>query len=268
MAMVSFVSMMNPRLDLDLLPQWINHYAACGFDRYTVYLHQDGLNDQHCVDAMVLLRGVGWEVETVAGEFNNGLLIERTLQLHRDSLDPMDVMVIADSDEFHDISPQLYHEMVRRYVYVTGQLVDRWKPGPLQEVDGRPLQEQYPCRGSLLQAIRLQYGITDDHWEFPQSKVLFSRVNLPVMLNGSHRFRKKVSDGVPHVGGIDVDHYSWRPSAIKRICTKSYFPHWWVVRVMDYFNVPKDDPDYLQYLDRCEERGRRMEEIAAMTVGR
>ena len=249
--MILFAAFVNPALEWDMLPSWMAYYGACKFDRYHCVLHATEDNGDYVDTARKTLRGAGWETSVVEGTFGNGMLQNLHLGALRQALSPMDVMVVADGDEIHDIEPDDYRSITRGYTYAHGMTVDRWADTLRNAQAGPcPLDEQYPHRSNIFDHIRKRDGLSAGAWMYDENrpKVLFSRAFLPINLGGSHAFTGLHPSGTYHVlSGLDIEHYRWRGSAIDRIMTRGYFPSCWIEKLMDHFGVAGDDERRIRF---------------------
>ena len=247
--MNEFAALFRADYDIDILEHWIHHYLNFDFDGYRVYLHVVPENVSVTRDAMLMLMEHGFEVFTVEGDFNNGELRQTCLNSFRCSLEKDDMLITADSDEFHAIDPQTYKSSLIQYDCIAGTLIDRYDTTLHDAVKNIPLPVQYPIEGQVFDTMmKKHFGVLtqaqrDNLWPpVICNKVMASKAKYSVSLGGSHgvvcnEFEKPVINDVP----FPVHHYTWRKSLIERMCGKTYYTaaHIWYVN--DYFNN-KDIP--------------------------
>jgi hypothetical protein len=259
--MIVLVSLVDPGLDLDLLPHWIRYYQAAHLDRYAVRLHhKPGVNDEEVIIAQELLAKAGWERDTVQGDFCNGLLQRQVIERIRLELSPGDCVVAVDSDEFQDVSD--YREALADHDLVTGRFVDRWDTTLHTAMPFPSLDRQYPKCGNIFAAALFSSGLKNAEWmvePINQSKVLAFRNRLPVNTQGSHDGPS--TRNLPRrLEGRDVHHYSWRRGFVRRMISgKSYFSPMTIASLLKLFSVEPGDPDrvlFQEWVDRRQaERG-------------
>ncbi len=255
--MILFCSLIEPSLDIDMMPQWLRYYTDCSFDRYVIWLHDNGLNADARARAEELLKDHGWEYTTVTGEFRNGMLQAQLFQALRDTLHPEDRMVCADSDEVHDIEPGLYRTIALEHDYICGSLIDRWAPQALRDAHPDiPLDVQYPCSGDLYDEARKFVGGSGKFWDFHviTNKILCSKAAMPLTCDGSHGLFPITHEPdeytrLSHLSNVNVWHYSWRGSALRRMMTKTYHQLWIIDSIVKFFGLAPDEPRILELRD-------------------
>lgn len=259
--MIAFVNLIDPGLDYDLLPFWVAHYANAQIDRFVMFLHRKPReNDEECDQAASLFRNAGWEVSEAQGDFSCGALQKTCIDRIRDTLGPDDIVVTADSDEFHDLSD--YRQRMESCDLITGTLIDRWDSTLHKALAGTPLSVQYPLRGDIYQACVRHYDLdpSNPQWAVPvnQTKVLAYRNRVPVRAQGSHN-HPSLRESFKEEGGHAVEHYSWRTGFAGRMAQKGYFPPMFVMALLGMFNVKQTDKDWETFTkwhaQRQRERG-------------
>lgn len=249
-----FASLVNPRLDIDLLPFWIAYYKACKFDRYVIVLHDDGKNLYERSRAEIMFEYAGWEIQTVGGEFNNGEIQGKALTAIRDSLEGDYYFCVADSDEFWDIPPQIVKEIAIQYDYLSGSLIDRWGEKAISASIADTLKEYYPHEGNIFEAAVARKGIDPlkvGNLEFDtiRSKILCARKGVNVNLIGSHVLENPncvFTNGCKY----KVLHYSWRDSSLERMLTKTYIPTAVMAAVLEMLGESSDTPIGMKLVEK------------------
>lgn len=246
---VHFGALVAPDYDIDILPHWIRHYVAYGFDTYTVYLHSPLGNTEAYEQARHLLSEYGFQVRDTRNEkFGNGSLRSSVMREIAKALPARDSLITADSDEIQDV-PIEYRELAIKYDYIEGRLLDCYDDTLHIARDVIPLQVQYPHRGDVEQEVLKSVDVkTRQAWPLcRKSKILCARANMPVAYAGSHVIftTNKVYKRYPFI--FDVQHYSWRHSIVKRMAGKDYFRAEHIWYVMKFF-----EPDDKRILENPE----------------
>jgi hypothetical protein len=241
--MIIFASFIRAALDCDLLPAWVAHYLACRFDRYAVFLHDVPGEEAHTDHAAKVFSDNGFEVNTVGGEYRNGTLQKAALESFHGTLDKNDTLVMADSDEFHDVKPKNYRNLCDEFDAVHGPMVDRWTETGLCRADSRKaLNAQYPNSGNLYDWIREQHGLSDPIWNMgiPHEKFLCVKVKYAWDLNGGHGIEGEQPPQDSIMRGVKIMHYTWREGILERMAQKTYFSPFWIGAIANHFNVGED----------------------------
>jgi hypothetical protein len=245
---------MAPHLDLDILPFWIAHYAAFDFDRYAVTLHVCPGNLKQAAQARSLISGAGWECYDITGDFACGALREKALLHIQKSLDPMSILVTADSDEFQDVPPNEYRTLALANDALYGELVDRWDDTLHTARLGVPLHEQYPHEGNIWEQLRGGMPIEP-------RKIMACKAGMPLLLQGSHDFTpdfkeriRKVETVLKISQGYKILHYTWKSGIIGRMAMKNYIPINHILGFLEMFKVPRSDPLWDEQIQRAQQR--------------
>lgn len=254
---VVFTSFFCPKLDVDLLPFWVKHYIEYFFDRYAVIMHRVDGDDEQAEQAKMILHDAGFETGEVYGMYNNGELQEHYLKRFRDTLDKDDRQVIADSDEFHQM-PFSYRELAKEYDIIDGSMVECWGDTLHDIMPGVPLHVQYPHSGDIFGAI-LPNAVGGWKFDPPKTKILSSKVSMPVALNGSHGMYPKPAHGTyTRFPDRLVHHYTCRPGYISRLAGKSYVPLWVITAMAGFFKLSPDCEESKMIARRISERHKLM----------
>lgn len=248
---IHFASLVGAGIDTDLLPFWINHYSKCGFDSYTVYLHSVKGGDEVLIETATLFGKHGWTARLAPQErFRNGGLRQKVLNQHLSTLDPRDSLVTADSDEFHDIHPRIYRDMVEEYHCIGGKLVDRYDTTLHDAGIGEPLDLQFPLTEPLDEIFddrakrRVYPEVICTPWpKTSRHKILAARCFMNVNFIGSHHLEcagadREIPESIHGFKAAAVKHYSWRSTVFDRMRPKSYYDarHLWCVGKQ--FSIP------------------------------
>lgn len=272
--MYVFVSLVEPSLDLDILPFWIEHYHRAKLDRYIIRIHRrPGVNDEQVLEAIRLFELYGWEWELVEGLFNNGALQKHVIDAIRDTLSPRDIVVAADSDEFHactDYRSMFSYAFGEKGIEVAiGSFVDRWDSTIHRAVPRIPLDHQYPLKGDIYEAVREYCGgaETDGNWQAPinKTKVLAFRNSAPVCCQGFHD-APQLQDLNREIGHT-VYHYSWRSGFVGRMLGKSYHTPWFIGGLLAMFGVGPEDRERRKFEEWAEARQRERGWVASTPLG-
>ena len=255
--MIVFSTFIDPALDLDLLPQWIRHYKNYCFDRYHAIVHVKplALKDHRFLSGWKMLRDAGFETSEAMGPYGNGILQRSAMAEFKASLSPDDTLVLADSDEFHDM-PDDYRDMALDCDCIAGNLFDRWDDDLHDAGADTPLVAQYPHQGDIYEHIRKKYNLTAGNWQWKRqsTKMLSHKVKFTLELSGNHF----LSPGGPKpeitMDGMRIWHYTWRSGIIKRIMSRSYNPEWWTFQLMTHFGIGGDSDDYRAAVKLHQER--------------
>jgi hypothetical protein len=234
---------------MDLLRHWAKHYMEYRFDSYRIYLHtrhdMDHASRSCFVDEMKRFYNFDATFIPDTPEFKCGSLRQKVIDGYRKTLPENDYLVVADSDEFHDIPKDDYREMILSHDAVTGSLVDRWSDTLSYCRQNIPPFGQYPREGNFLDEF-------DPPLEFAPvfTKVLSSRANIPVSFIGSHfispSYAKKHEGDLEIMNGRKVLHFTYRDSFIRRMCERPYYRYDDVMRICRYFRVPSSTMEWVQ----------------------
>ena len=233
---VHFASLFGVDCDMDLAYHWIEHYRAYHFNSYSVWLHSASGNTSNIATAKRLFTAKGFLVTIVKGKFRDGGLRQTCLENFRESLDPTDYLVTADSDEFHDM-PWDYALYIREYDIVFGRLVDRYDHTLHAARPDELLSYQFPfsgdVEGEIIKTVSPRYAA---NWpRVKKDKIMASRADIRVAFGGSHQLESEPVRELHYTKVNRVFHYSWRDSIIERMAGKNYFhaAHVWYVH--DFF---------------------------------
>lgn len=247
---IHFASLVCPEYDHDIIEPWAAHYAAFGFDTYSVFLHYPTGDFSRKNYAEQVMRAHGFRIVDTLGpdsEFREGKLRHKLLTEFQEALSAGDKMVVADSDEFHDVGRD-YADIVREYDIVTGHLVDRFDITAHEADPEKALIEQYPFFGRMHDIIRTKF-LEDAGGNFPpvkSEKILSVSKHVPVWYGGSHSvMQTRTSDRICP-SDFHVLHYSWRRNIIKRMAGKRYYKpiHMWYV--MKMFGIEEPPAEFWQ----------------------
>lgn len=236
-AMIVFSSFIRAVYDRDILPAWIAHYRKFLFDRYTVFLHDVEGEEQYTEEARSIFQEEGYEIGILKGSYDNGALQASALESLRLSLKNDDYMVVADSDEFHDM-PQDYCDIIKKYEIVRGSMIDKWTTRGLPS-GGTDIHALYPESGYLWDyLVKLEKISRDLVLDLPRNKLMAFRAFWPVNMNGCHIVKgSRVADPNIMLDGQRIDHFTWRKGILKRMAGKSYFHSSHIAVIMNYFNI-------------------------------
>lgn len=236
--------------DKDMIPHWIPHYLSMGFNSYMVYVHSPAGEGQYYVN---LFRNRGMNATEISGEFYTGNLRARILSTHHNSLSHNDWLFTVDSDEIFDL-PVCWRDMLEDYDVFETTSIERWADGVRKADPFKPLSEQYPLSGYLMQEIN------------PDSvavctKILGARRSVRVDYTGSHvycgvydtpvrkadpsrivdpRYMNPAQNLLRVKRGFRFRHYCWRDQPTERMINKWYYRSDHVRRVMEYFGLEDD----------------------------
>lgn len=259
---IHFISLFCIDYDMDLFDYWTDHYTQYGFDHYSVWLNSPKNNHDGLLEASKKFEAKGFTVLEIidsSEQFLDGRMRMKRMDAYHMSCDKNDMIVCADSDEFHNITGDYIH-ILHEYDVVMGKLVDRWGANLVDAVSGVPLYLQYPVKGNFEKVICT--GMTPEQknfWPFmKKEKILASRGDILPAYGGSHSVYEMPASGKICPNIFDVDHYTWRSTIIGRLAGKSYFiaPHIW--EILKYFNMTENPPkefwDAANEYDRMQEK--------------
>lgn len=246
---INLVSLIDPALDIDLMPFWISHYQKALLDRYIVFIHhKPGLNDCQCDQAEVMLESAGWEHRRARWGSDRLLtsLQRSTIDSVRATMGPDDIVVAPDSDEFHNIADYRRHsETLHEASLLAGVFEDRWDSTLHCAVPGIPLEIQYPLRGDIYEAAACRYARSNDpNWKtyINRTKAIAFKNKMVIDTGGTH-----VPPGMLdtlHEKPVLVRHYSWRRGFVGRMLAKGYHPLWFIAALLQMFGVSEDSPEW------------------------
>lgn len=226
MTKIHFVSLFGVDLDYDILAHWCHHYLKMQYDSYTVFLHSVDQTSRRFAHVKHSLRVAGFTVRLAPEKPYTTAMRNTLLSEFAQSLNPLDYMVVADSDEFHRTGPWAgsFRELIESCDVLHGTLRDRWGSGLHAAQPATPLDIQYPYSGSLFEKIYTRCDSDKkDRWRKPNTrKILAARAGAPVAHLGSHVLY--TSAGIAkQIHGCIVDHFKWRETFADRLRTKWYY---------------------------------------------
>jgi len=239
MPKIHFASLFGVDLDYDIIVQWCAHYASMKYDTYTVFLHSIDPSSTRFQFIRRAMKVSGFTVIEAPA-------VPYTTQMRNDlldgfakSLDPLDYLVVADSDEFHSTGPWTsnFRDLIMSCDVLYGKLVDRWADSLIEANPTLPLDEQYPHAGDIFKIVFARTRDPErERWHAPVlDKILAARAGLPVSHVGSHTlYRRDVHTKERH--SCIVNHYKWRQSLFDRLKTKWYYKESYDSAVADFFH--------------------------------
>lgn len=231
---------------VQLLPHFLAHYTALGFDRFHIGVARGQANPLH---EQIRLTCAPFDCtigDGVTAHFTGPADADAANALRVEFVAPSDWYGIADLDEFHDYTPfRSVQELVdaasaqQAYV-VTGELWDRIAvDGSIPErLTDAPVSGQFPLGCELTRVIAR--GCV--------GKVMLARGSVPIS-PGHHSHRAKA---LPMRGR--VHHYKWHGHLLERLRRRAVLYRelelpWWdeFQRVLDYLErhgrrIPIEDP--------------------------
>lgn len=246
MPKIHFASIFGVDLDSDIMVHWCHHYLRMGYDTYTVFLHTLDRSSGAYEFCRKGFEAAGFTVLDAADEPYSCKLPVTLFGGLADSLNPLDYLVIADSDEFHDPGPwgnvyqpdKLWRSLILSCDILYGTLVDRWGDGLFEANPRVPLDAQYQHCGDLFSILRDRSDAADKSrwWATSPTKILAARAGMPVAYEGSHGLYEPVDESEEKRGCI-VNHFSWRHTITERLKTKFYYHESYNQAVKEFFNV-------------------------------
>ena len=258
MSKIHFASLFGVDYDSDLILHWADHYLKHNLDSYTVWLHS-ARNDYTLLEACAsLFNRKGFRVFVVnqpgnnAPVFKNGGLRTEYLSKFQCSLPYDDYLVVADSDEFQDVSN--YQWLFSDHEIIVGGLIDRYDTSLHDAQSDVSIEAQFPFEGSVETALLTAMPMRERSY-FPRTdrrKVLGCRADIPVEFSGSHRVMevpagaRVAGDSIsPYRDSTDdfnykVRHYCWRRSIFERMYGKTYYNSLHMNLVRDFFKEPSE----------------------------
>jgi hypothetical protein len=240
MPKIHFASLFGADLDADIAIQWCRHYAAMNYDTYTVFLHS---LDPDSARFHFLKRGFcawGFSVHSAPAEPYTTQMRNDLLDRFAQSLNPLDYLCVADSDEFHTPGPWAanFRDLIMSCDCLHGTLVDRWADSLHEACLSPSLAEQYPHAGDVFKIV---YALSDDpekgRWRVPNpNKILAARAGLPVSHAGSHTLYHR-TENLKERRGCVVEHYKWRHNILDRLKTKWYHHEGYARAIAEYFQL-------------------------------
>lgn len=243
---VHFSCFASVELDADIILPCLRHYLQFGFSSYSVCLHY--------TSQPALASTVREELEYLSDRIN----VEKSTEpfdtsirsaWHRKKvreLNPRDIMVVADVDEFHvyPVKNDRVCDWMRKYDFIQGTLLDRWgsRLCPVRE----NVFEQYPYSGNL--GVELRSGLNTH--QRCLSKIMAHRSEVPV--GHGHHLAKPEGLYICY-GGLEVHHFCYRSNTMERLRKRPYVSSVEMQRVADYF-MCSDKYGYLIAQKEKEER--------------
>lgn len=240
MSKIHFVSLFGVDLDYDILLPWCQHYNIMDYDSYTIFVHSMHHDCSRFADACDTFMRFGFNVDIVYPKPYTTQRRHDLLDKFAKSLDPLDYMVVADSDEFHRLGNWggTFREAILSSDILEGKLVDRWGDRLVAANNAVPLELQYPYSGDLFTMIFDSSDCPEkSKWRSPnRNKILAARAGLPVAHQGSHVLYKRDTD-LRAMQGFIVEHYKWRHTISDRLKTKWYYRDSYDKAVAEQFGV-------------------------------
>ncbi|GHC06523.1 glycosyltransferase family 2 protein [Thermomonas carbonis] len=209
----------------NLLGHFLDHYRRLGVDEFLLTLHAEA-SDPRAQDMLDIMASHGISPRLRTAEFNTRLKLERYRALIGEHCRPEDWILYADMDEFHAY-PVAIHELLAScdaagYRFVRGRMRDRLAAGG-QLVPMRPvpsLWEQFPFRASVTSRIRQGW---DRKVCAAKPDVVFDEGGMHCLAYGhdrstNYRLTHLDARGFPNL--VDIDHFAWDDTLLKRIETK------------------------------------------------
>jgi hypothetical protein len=229
--MIHFASLFCVDYDMDLMVPWTLHYLGMNLDSYTIFLHSPSGDNAAMRQAEAWFKLKGMRPLVTIGPFNDGELRRGVLKPLAESLDKNDLLVTADSDEFQQTDGFLYG----KYDMTVGTMIDCYDK-TLHDVGKIPgengfipaLPEQYPLRDNVQELIiKTLPGAAQRFWpRVNRNKICCAKACLPVAYGGSHALYPDDNGILPQVNtspGIEIHHYCWRGSMLRRMAGKHYY---------------------------------------------
>ena len=238
---IHFLSLVCPQFDEDILDLWIDHYLACQFDSYTVFLHNPDDNHAESMGlAVSKLTKKGVTVSQITGKFEGGRLRADTFRPLVQSFDKNDFVVASDSDEIQEIDPKFYRTLLEEFDLLEGVLIDRWDDSLHACISHMNLHYQYPHKGMLQEKLFSQVA------RIP-TKILACKADIQVDYTGSHNTVDIYNrEKLPWISGMyEVSHYRWRESTLWRMVHREYDSYEDMLALCKQFNVSLDHPALL-----------------------
>lgn len=238
---IHFVSMVGVVVDEDLFPYWIPHYKALRLDSYTVFLHESG-DERKDAAAFALFTKEGFRTTFVPKDAlrlnpikpgSPDAVRRILLETFALALPPTDYIITADGDEFQDWV-ELPSEAVKRGVgLMLGEQLDCFDDTLHAPDPKKSLDENYPIR---------EYNVAARWRKVPlnQHKICMAPADYPVEYSGSHEVRLGYAGRFHRLaasGPIDVLHYRWRESVLRRVEGRSYWDDEDVSKMKAFFSV-------------------------------
>jgi hypothetical protein len=227
---IHFLSLISISNDADLLPYFLEHYDALGFDNNVVFLH-DGLSTEEnelCDNAVAEM---GWKVRhvPVGSSFGEGRLRQVLFDNFRKVAKPGDYIVCANADEFQiwEEPPQLLAE--KDVDVVVGRMEDRYNDILVPPEEGLPLDLSYPSSHPHLSKVL-----------FPKrprlrDKIVMAKCSVPVDYRKSNYLEKsgwQKADGV-----VPILHYKWREGLLDNLRTRTDYSQEEIESIKSFFTA-------------------------------
>jgi hypothetical protein len=222
MPKIHFASLFSVDLDADIVTHWCSHYLAADYDTYTVFLHTMDRKMGAYKFCRKRFETAGFTVLDAPNEPYTIQMQTTIFDNFSESFNPLDYLVIADSDELQ--SPDVSRELVLSCDILYGTLIDRWGDSLKAASPTPSLAKQYPYSGNLFSILQEASDAPDKmRWRKPNpNKILAARAGMPVAYQGSHCLYHQVDEATEKHGCI-VEHYSWRHNVSARLKTKFYY---------------------------------------------
>ncbi len=239
MAKIHFASLFGVDLDYDIMVHWCNHYLSFEYDSYTVFLHSLDTSSPRYQFVYHAFCSAGFTVLKAPEEPYTTQMRNDILDTFAKSLDPLDYLTVADSDEFHTSGAWVanLYDLIHSCDVLYGTLSDRWAD-LLNEADlSISLDEQYPYQGDVFKIV---FDKSKDpekgRWRVPnRNKILAARAGLPIAHAGSHTLYRQDTN-IKQRRGCIVHHYKWRHTALDRLKTKWYYHEGYERALRDFFH--------------------------------
>ncbi len=239
---IHFAAMVGVDFDADLFQYWIPHYKNLRFDSYSIFLHES-LNPEANFKALKLFTSSGFRVTMLPEPTvrNNpvcpgdpGIGVRSVIMdLVSLSIPETDFLVTADGDEFQAWNETPHEAVARGIRLVTGRLIDCFDDTLHAPDPEKTLSENYP--GEI-------FNLSANWKQFPYNtkKICLSPARFPVDFSGSHEVKRHHEDVTPRYvgsGPMNVYHYRWRESALKRVLNRPNWPLEEIASIKKFFQV-------------------------------
>lgn len=238
MPKIHFAALFGVDLDYDIMPHWCEHYLSMGYDSYTVFLHSRDWKSERFAFTKSAFDAARFNVINAPDEPYTTAMRNSILDNFAKSLNPLDYLCVADSDEFHFPGPWAanFRDLILSCDVLYGTLVDRFGNYLNAALPDVPLKVQYPCSGDVFKIVYDRSDDLDrDRWRKPNpNKILAARAGLPVAHLGSHVMYTTPPDTRERRGCI-VEHYKWRHNIVERLRTKWYYDKGYAQALENFF---------------------------------
>ena len=235
---IHFASFYGVAYDLDLFKPWALYYQSMHFDSYKVFLHDENNPVSDSIRNRFL--GADFKAEVVSGKYSDGRLQDLVLGRYAQSLQPSDLLVIADADEFHNMPGLVtfndyekgsdkflvpnFRELAESYDMLTGFLTDRYsmklEPCTFDPLIEYPFEE--PFTGEYIKDFTPPWLRRTKWPKIRRTKILMAPCGYLRDYSGSHYLEETPGDA-RIMENFKVLHFAWRESARVKTALKSYY---------------------------------------------